>query len=133
MEEIMKRSSKLIWSLVLLWAVVLLLCWNVQAAPFLVCDVTPDVVTYNVDLDGVVTSGVIVQVGWIKNNTLYLTDPGGTTTQCHVLRDLGTLTVGAHTVKAQNDAGVWGVSAWSVPLAFSKPTLSPPQGGRLTK
>jgi len=134
-EETMKRLSKIIWPLVILWAMVLLCCWpsSALAAPWLVCDVTPDVVSYNVDLDGTVTTGVPVQVGWIKNNTLYLTDPGGTTTQCHVLRDLTTLTVGAHTVKAQNDAGVWGVSAWSVPLAATRPTLLPPQGERLVK
>jgi hypothetical protein len=119
--------------LVILWAVVLLLCWNAEAAPWLVCDVTPDVVTYNVDVDGTVTLGVPVQVGWIKSNVLYLTDPGGTTTQCHVLRDLAGLTVGAHTIQAQTDSGVWGVSAWTVPLAVMRPTLLPPLGTRLTK
>jgi len=32
MEENMKRSSKLIWPLVLLWAVVFLLCWQAPAS-----------------------------------------------------------------------------------------------------
>lgn len=69
---------KLFWLLVVVWAVVLLLCWQApaNAGPWLVCDVAQDVVSYNVDMDGVVTSGVPVQVGWIKNNALYLTDPG---------------------------------------------------------
>jgi hypothetical protein len=94
--------------------------------------VTPDASAYNVDMDGVVVV-VPVQVGWIKGNTLYLTDPGGVTIQCHVLKDVGLVTIGSHTVKAQTDGGVWGVSAWSVPFLFTKPTLIPPQGERLAK
>ena len=126
--------KKLLWLLPVVWLVVALLCVNAQASPYLVCDVTQDVVNYIVDMDGVVTTGVPVQLGWIKANTLYLTDPGGTTTQCHVLRDLATLPVGTHTVQAKGDFGLWGVSdEWSVPLVFPRPTLTAPQGERLVK
>ena len=112
---------------------ILLLAAPAVAAPYLVCDVTPGVESYHVDMDGVITTGVPVQVGWIKANTLYFTDPGGTTTKCHVLMDLATLPVGTHTVKARGDFGVWGVSDESVPLVFPRPLLTAPQGARLVK
>jgi len=129
-----KKLSMLIWPLVLLWAIVLLLCWNsdANASPFLVCDFNSETLGYSVDMDGVIMI-VPAQVGWIKANVLYLTDPGGTTTKCHVLLDLAALPVGTHVTKAQGEYGTWGVSAWSVPFSFPKPTLTPPQGARLAK
>jgi len=133
---IMKRIHQLIWPLVILWVIVLLCCWNSSAlaAPHAVCDAIADAtVTYDFDLDGTVTSGIPVQLGWIKNNAVYLTDPGGTTTQCHVLMDLVGLPVGSHTMRVRRDYGLSGVSEWTVPLPWLKLLVTAPQAVRLVK
>ena len=64
MEENMKRSSKLIWSLVLLWAVVLLLCWQAPASAQ-----TPPSVWY------VVEKGQWKTLGWDAVTQLADNDP----------------------------------------------------------
>ena len=87
-------------------------------SPFLVCDVQTGVDTYAVDIDGIVTI-VVFQPGWIKDNKLYLTDPGGTRTPCHILKDLAMVTTGAHSAKAKA-CNVWGCSADSSAYPFVK-------------
>jgi hypothetical protein len=122
--------KKLLWLFV--WLA--LLCVNAQAAPWLISDLNdPQMVTYDFDFDGVVESGVSPVLGWIKNDTVYLTDPGGTTTRCQVYKDLSPIAVGSHTVKYRIDFGRWGVSEWTVPFVFPKPTLTAPLPVRLGK
>lgn len=97
----------------------------VWASPFTVVDFQADVSYYRADTDGVVIN-VTPQNGWVQNDKLYFTDPGGTRTPVHVLVDDASLTVGGHTQKfrACKTATLWEserCSADSVPLAFTKP------------
>lgn len=114
--------------LLLILAVVVLFPITSIAAPFLVCDPQTGVDYYTVDTDGVVVTGVVFQNGWIQNNKLFLTDPGGTRTPIHVLMDESILVTGAHTQKAMACKAAnppWSAevcsTAYSVPLAFTKP------------
>jgi hypothetical protein len=112
-------------------AMVLWLVSLVTAAPYVVCDRQTAATTYVSTADGVVTT-LPATNGWVQNNKVYLTDPGGTTTLVHVLNDVSGVSVGNHdySVKACNS---WGECSVAVPFAFTRP-LSPtaPTGIKLS-
>jgi hypothetical protein len=100
------RKRKLLWLIPLVWAVVLLLCVNVQAEPFLVCDPQTDADGYMYKLNG--GAEVIVP---------YTTAVMGGRTVA-VIADLAPLPIGPFSfqVKAYS---IWGQSS-EVPFAASK-------------
>lgn len=78
---------------------------TVQAAPFLVCDAEP-----NVD-------SCVVEVNGVEFPTPY---------PLHY--DLAGINMGAHTVRAKFVNALWGDTAWSDPLDFTRPSLGVPSG-----
>ena len=73
------------------------------AAPFLVCDPQAGVISYNLDIDGLITSDILAQ-------------PDGS-----IHYDLVGMAIGVHVFKAQAvGQGGW-PSSWSDPLDTMKP------------
>ncbi len=89
------------------------------AGPSLVCSRTANTQTYSVDLDGIITSGIILKDGWVKDKKLYLADPGGTTILVHVLMDTVPIVEGAHTVKVKG-CNAFTCGEDSAPFTFIK-------------
>jgi hypothetical protein len=102
----MKRLSKIMWSLVLLYAVVLLLTWEAWAEPFLVCDPQTDATGYIYTMNGGPEVTVPYETRVLRGTTYAF------------IADLGPLPNGAFTysVKAYN---VWGQSI-AVPFSDTK-------------
>ena len=86
--------------LVLIFLLIPVFCF---AAPFLVCDPQAGVISYNLDIDGAITTGISAQ-------------PDGS-----IYYDLAVMSVGAHIFKAQAiGEGGW-PSDWSDPFDSVKP------------
>jgi hypothetical protein len=105
---------------VLFFMALILVATGAIAAPWLVCDPQTGVDTYNVTIDGITTTGVSVLPAWIKDGKILFTDPGGTRTSVHVLKDLSFLPTGPHTATAQACSSLWGCSAATSAFPFTK-------------
>jgi hypothetical protein len=113
-----------------LWPMLALNLGYLDASPWLVCDPVVNVETYELDLNGVVQTGIPITVGYELNGRAYLTDPGGGKL-IHLLRDLAGTPNGAYSAKARG-VNMWGVSQWSDPFGFDAAKPGAP-GVRLDK
>ncbi len=111
--------KKLVLAIILGLALAFITNGLVWADPFLACGRTANAQTYSITLDGVITDGIALKDGWVKDKKLYLADPGGTTILVHVLMDTVSIVEGAHTVKVKG-CNAFTCGEDSVPFTFIK-------------
>jgi hypothetical protein len=104
----------------------------VGAAPFLVCDPQEGVTHYKLTGPAWMPTTATWQPGWVQNNKLFMTDPGGTRTPVHVIIDVSAALLGITntTLAACGTTPEWGEQCSStVPFSFTRPAPPLPSTG----